>query len=1758
MVPGTLLYVIVIPFFASSLASNDDSAYVDLSPGNDTVSRLEGPPKIVINDTAITDEETTHRDKRALGVILQGLVEALGYTVSPISYASLPNPNTTSPAPPQKPIATSASGPAPMTTMAPRQRETLRLTGVLNFGNNSDLLGHLQQYERIFHGNATSTAAPAPGPPPPPPARPLPPPGPASGKPALLTPFFVPIPLPLAPDLVPLPPSAPRRAKLTELTYAKQQNKESYDRESQEISDEKDVRKDPPGRESDRDTYVDEPRWMKKQREKQEDGRKKYREENDRESDSSEENEEIEQKNKYREQEIADREREDAADFKQQEVEQEEKESAEEDDKKSGYREDEEENDDEDSRGEEKYTKKSEDTEDDRENTSIERDSDDESTDGERSVKSNANAEATTSRSDYDKFDEPFDYSPRKIPPIPKQFGNRLPIRVFDEPFSTRGGLRNSYGESLEQGGKIDESVADYFQRYKNPETGLFDSRKIQSLQGPREKDHWWRSDQMSVPGLDSDPLDRIRHEYAPPANKRYEEDNSKRQDSEAGQQKSRKDDPEERIYDEEVESTEEQSRSVEGRSGTSTSKNTIQYPRIPANTRYEEYESKSEDGEVVKQRIRKKGPEENGYEEGVKSTESKDKPVKGRTRARTFMNTIQHPRVLATTRYEDTPRHDSEVGEQRSQKENPEQKKYAEGVDSTKTKSVSVDALEDTITSKGEIQHPRVPANTWYKQDISGKKIGGVKVGEHEGRNKDPEDDEHDEKVESTEPKYRPVIGRGRAIFKNPSIQYPRVPANSRYEEYDSKSDNAEVGRQRNRKKNSEEKAYDERGDSTRTKSRSVEDREGTTTSTNTVQPSRIPENERFEEYNSEGKDADRDERRSRKKHFDEEEYDERVVSAQPKYRPVEGWGRVRMLNNVIQPPRVSANTRHEEYDPNSDDGEVQEQRSRQESREEPNYNEGLDSIEGNSRSVEGREGTTMSKHTIQHSRVPVKTRYEEYNSEEKDDKVGEQRARKKNSEEEHKESVEPTEPKYRPVKGRERARMFKNTVQYPKARANPRYEEYNLPREDDLVVERTREAEDSEEKKYDERAQTTDSKYRPTIGRSRARAFQNYEEEDESSGSAAEVGRTEVRERETTSRDEDDEEVIAEPTVTTYTHVNALEEIGNSNYEDGIEESKEASPYEPSSEKINLSDYGSVEESTGLSKFQLLDPKNPLLFKGFDFIKYSPYFRPIQVSYEPAKLRRTAARILSYHNFDDDASHDKSRSSEQFSDKNVGLTQRLATAAVRGDAYITHNPYLKPIQVVYEPEKLQRTADRILSYHNTVGRDESPEKAKHEIIGNEEETKQEEEEKRDEGHPVHNSKESRGPSKSYEEEDGRSASNASNDDEPSQNYEDRKNHSVDKSNGDEGTSRNYEEQEDCSSVNREMENNAKHGVGLPEKLTGKQLHEGESKELRAWPAPFDHTFDSTERAKVTRLPNFEASTKIRDEDVEPTYETPAYLEFQSNRPDDKYPADADVAPTYDTPVGVELRTSDPSGYYPVDSDVSPTDESPSTEKSLSTKPTVSRSNSKTRRRLQSGANKNNGQNDHLETEDKQPRVTKDAQDRSMIQSSRLNHHQESENSKSQYINPTIRLQIFEPNEEGSRPEQRRDVEVREILKLPGHQRKFEDSQSAHDFFGFGRDDYVLMQDANNAQKYGEHAPKTTTPSGSNEKELKGFLVITHDPNQQDEVILTKFTDEPETETEKVKVNEYRNKVTTLKVSERRQSTPDGRVQHVGFKKSL
>ncbi|KAL0114085.1 hypothetical protein PUN28_011420 [Cardiocondyla obscurior] len=482
---------------------------------------------IPVQETNGSDQQPADnsRDKRALGLLLSGLAQIFGYTVTPIQFASLPNPNVT------RPVAMSKAGVAvqqtassrPTNATVPKQQETIRFTGVLNFGNNSNILGHLRQYEQIFHGprsntTATTTATMTTSRPATLPAKiALDPQINSQTKPPLLAPFFVKIPLPIAPDLLPISPlSVPAEdigltyqtvpvstasgseenaetpvRKEQEVVYRSNEDTERYTVEEKDIYDEKDVMKpaDSPR------VKIDEPsrdKQLNKERgdlqRKQEDRvklePKEEKKNHDKAADYSEE--ETNERYKNREKEITGRNREHV------------------------------------SKNESTESKPARDDEEDE--GSAERHEDyasGENLSNESSKQSSK--EEKEQNENYSTYNDLKQFSGYKHPENFEkyvEYNQQLPIGDYFHENNPEV-IRDSYGEVLDDKKLEDDRIAGYVSMFKHPYVQTDDSRRAHAEDASREENER----ETSEDGYDEHliRLQKLREEYAPPENK-YEE----------------------------------------------------------------------------------------------------------------------------------------------------------------------------------------------------------------------------------------------------------------------------------------------------------------------------------------------------------------------------------------------------------------------------------------------------------------------------------------------------------------------------------------------------------------------------------------------------------------------------------------------------------------------------------------------------------------------------------------------------------------------------------------------------------------------------------------------------------------------------------------------------------------------------------------------------------------------------------------------------------------------------------------------------------------------------------------------------------------------------------------------------------------------------------------------------------------------------------------------------------------------------------
>lgn len=522
----------------NSLADNKPGRFLRSVTSYEKLQDSDNPTKEK-TDIAF-NEDGSPRDKRTLGLIVQGLANALGYTLSPVQIASLPNPQppqkpapsapapkpskAPAPAPSAKPPsppvipsspATPAKAPAAPAPTQPRQRETIRITGLVNFGANAnaDLPGQLTRYEQLFHGT--------------------PPPAPAAAKPPVKPPAPIPtlslpkIPSPIVPNLSPLlPPSRPPVStpssglpkpksegaikQEVETEYRSKEDSEKLNVESKEIEGDRDLYLELPGVK-----YRQEPNWqqgynqrLKELEDRQREYSERLKQHEEKLAKSKGDHEDNDERFANREKEISERDKAHSIEIRERERERERQES--EEDKPQTESEDsrkeDQENNEEPWRGYERPS----------------------SSENERENGNRYEYEDERNPEQYSEYDEePKKYLDHEEEP-PKQENDKnenvdaLPVSR-DEDVRKSNNIQNSYGESLEDNeGQIDDNIADYFIKFKDPKTGLYVPEKTQNPENyKKENEPWWKGNSDDFDGR----LSHLRKEYSSLApESKYEE----------------------------------------------------------------------------------------------------------------------------------------------------------------------------------------------------------------------------------------------------------------------------------------------------------------------------------------------------------------------------------------------------------------------------------------------------------------------------------------------------------------------------------------------------------------------------------------------------------------------------------------------------------------------------------------------------------------------------------------------------------------------------------------------------------------------------------------------------------------------------------------------------------------------------------------------------------------------------------------------------------------------------------------------------------------------------------------------------------------------------------------------------------------------------------------------------------------------------------------------------------------------------------
>ncbi|XP_046830424.1 uncharacterized protein DDB_G0283697-like [Vespa crabro] len=538
------------------------------------------PTRSIENNKENLTKVEKYRDKRALGLILSGLAQIFGYTPTPIQLATLPNPvksdnnpgasgnNQSSFMPPMMlPLnlpnqvalrsSTQAAMPISTTTAQPRPKETIRFTGVVNFGNRSDVVGHLQQYERIFHGSQTTN-----------------PPASSSStsssipilssttpssfstmssfdvreslkyRPPLLSPYLVKIPLPIAPNLP--PPISPTtkinfsikntnipRRKEQEIVYRKNENIENYNVENKKIQSEKDVAI--PENKFQHNIYIGEPYWKKLHEERITQLERKQQECAEKLKEREKERNHIYRNENDSKQRVIGRERERNHDYQKEDH----------SGQKEGLRD--RENDDGDDREREYSSNIKED--------GTHGNNEDEESENSREPyeeqhpgypREGPTNEKQKNIEDYDDYDEDDSYKNDERKENLKEPGTKvydnnytnvnydkpLPISDYYEKERPPQQLRDSYGEIVDNRALVDERIANYYGDVKNQQTIPQDSPNISDFIEESEEKYEGRPESKNDKQINEDLYKKLREEYAIiPLENKYEEYNLENND---------------------------------------------------------------------------------------------------------------------------------------------------------------------------------------------------------------------------------------------------------------------------------------------------------------------------------------------------------------------------------------------------------------------------------------------------------------------------------------------------------------------------------------------------------------------------------------------------------------------------------------------------------------------------------------------------------------------------------------------------------------------------------------------------------------------------------------------------------------------------------------------------------------------------------------------------------------------------------------------------------------------------------------------------------------------------------------------------------------------------------------------------------------------------------------------------------------------------------------------------------------------------
>ncbi|KAK1126680.1 hypothetical protein K0M31_004306 [Melipona bicolor] len=339
-----------------------------------------------------------------------------------------------------------------------------------------------------------------------------------------------------------------------------------------------------------------------------------------------------------------------------------------------------------------------------------------------------------------------------------------------------------------------------------------------------------------------------------------------------------------------------------------------------------------------------------------------------------------------------------------------------------------------------------------------------------------------------------------------------------------------------------------------------------------------------------------------------------------------------------------------------------------------------------------------------------------------------------------------------------------------------------------------------------------------------------------------------------------------------------------------------------------------------------------------------------------------------------------------------------------------------------------------------------------------------------------------------------------------------------------------------------RPKKENVKPVVGLSERRTPKKLHEGEEKETHIWPPPFDFVFDGTIHTNiVSENSNTNDNIKVSN-DRGNNRESDSSLQKERNR----VTLHDSTRKPYDYPENIYYQNfKKESGYGTVPGKQIVENGTTSGEETEDDHYTMK---------------PDQDDDDRKEVPDFLERYKYNSSDnygiakRPNVGTENLPNLRDSSSLRSKNLESSKRS--IERNEQSLESEQQLNVKNRVMQDAPASQRKFQstmffDPMQSYDLFDFDASVYDLNYGRRNERLSG--IPEGGKKIGNEERVS---LAIPQQNVYRYDESLTKFASEPESKA--VKVENYANGATVMRMMEQERDNPSGPISYVDYSRIL